>query len=50
MLMRGCLSPRAGKESKRADCLAVAGRPSSLVEIYLSEATHNEMWRIKTTA
>lgn len=50
MLLRGCFSPRTGKDAKRADCLAVAGRPSSLVEIYLSEATHDEMWRLKTTA
>eukprot|EP00964_Phaeocystis_antarctica_P104249 scaffold69388_cov70-Phaeocystis_antarctica.AAC.3 len=50
ILLRGCFSPRTGKDAKRADCLAVAGRPSSLVEIYLSEATHDEMWRLKTTA
>ena len=50
LLARGCFSPRTGKESKRADCLAVAGRPSSHVEIYLSEATHGKTWRLETTA
>ena len=46
----GCLSPRTGPAHKRADCLAMAGRPSALVEIYLSEATFNEMWRLDTSA
>ena len=49
-LLRGCFSPRTGPAHKRADCLAMAGRPSALVEIYLSEATFNEMWRLDTAA
>ena len=49
-LLRGRFSPRTGPAHKRADCLAMAGRPSALVEIYLSEATLNVLWRLDTTA
>lgn len=51
-LVRGCFSPRSeSKQSKRAACLAPGTHllDRGLVEIYLSEATHNEMWRLRPT-